>query len=111
MSMKRTWPISNSISFLISAGIQEVTLHYASSINLLLLQVSRVKPEIIAQFCRKYVVKLRLSAKRQDWRVIVFAQNHAVLVSGKFSLLFRRERLDDLLEARIAAEPVPKVAS
>ena len=30
---------------------------------------------------------------------------------SKFSLLFRRERLDDLLEARIAAEPVPKVAS
>src|SRR6476660_7298788 len=81
MSMKRTWPISNSISFLISAGIQEVTLHYASFINLLLVQVSRVKPEIIAQFCRKYVVKLPLSAKRQNYRVIVFAQNHAVFVS------------------------------
>jgi hypothetical protein len=43
--------------------------------------------------------------------VIVFAQNHAVLVSEKFALLFRRERSDDLLEARIAAEPAPKVAS
>src|SRR6476661_7293133 len=81
MSMKRTCPISNSISFLISAGIQEVTLHYASFINLLLVQVSRVKPEIIAQFCRKYVLKLPLPAKRQNYRVIVFAQNHAVLVS------------------------------
>jgi len=28
-----------------------VTLHYASFINLLLLQVSRVKLQIIAQFC------------------------------------------------------------
>ena len=32
-------------------------------------------------------------------------------MSEKFALLFRRKRLDDLLEARIAAEPVPKVAS
>ena len=32
-------------------------------------------------------------------------------MSEKFSLLFRRKRGDDLLEARIAAEPVPKVAS
>ena len=51
MSMKSHQAISNSISFLISAGIQEMTLHYASFINLLSLQVLRVKPEIIAQFC------------------------------------------------------------
>src|SRR4029077_7929278 len=110
MSMNRTWPISSPISFLISAGIQEVTLHYASFVNLLLVQASRVKPEIIAQFCRKYVVKLPLPAKRQNYRVIVFAQNHAVFVSESvrkvFALLFRRERGDDLLEARIAAERV-----
>src|SRR4029077_10399743 len=80
MSMKRTWPISSPISFLISAGIQELTLHYASFINLLLVQVSRGKAADYRTILRKYVVKLPLPAKRQDWRVIVFAQNHAVLV-------------------------------
>ena len=68
MSMKRTWPISNSISFLISAGIQEVTLHYASFINLLLVQVSRGKAGDYRTILRKYVVKLRLSAKRSHER-------------------------------------------
>src|SRR4029434_4632416 len=81
MSMKRTVPISNSISSLLSAGIQEVTLHYASFINLLLVQVSRGKAADYRTILRKYVVKLPLSAKRQNYRVIVFAQNHAVLVS------------------------------
>ena len=32
-------------------------------------------------------------------------------MSEKFALLFRRKRGDDFLEARIAAERVPKVAS
>src|SRR6476620_1817651 len=68
MSMKRTWPISNSISFLISAGIQEVTLHYASFVNLLLVQVSRRKAADYSTILRKYVVKLRLSAKRSHER-------------------------------------------
>src|SRR5438034_7993252 len=81
MSMKRTCPISNSISFLISAGIQEVTLHYASFINLLSLQVSRGKAADYRTILRKYVVKPPLPAKRQNYRVIVFAQNHAVSVS------------------------------
>src|SRR6266513_3101872 len=80
MSMKRTCPISNSISFLISAGIQEVTLHYASFINLLLVQVSRGKAADYRTILRKYVVKLPLSAKRQDCRAIVSAQ-----ATGRFS--------------------------
>src|SRR5437762_906662 len=81
MSMKRTWPISNSISFLISAGIQEVTLHYASFINLLLVQVSRGKAGDYRTILRKYVVKLPVPAKRQLFRFAVFAQNYAVRLS------------------------------
>src|SRR5713101_1742097 len=81
MSMKRTCPISSPISLLISAGIKEVTLHYASVINLLLVQVSRSKAADYRTILRKYVVKLPLPAKRQNYRVIVFAQNHAVFVS------------------------------
>src|SRR5262249_15484146 len=46
---------------------------------------------VIAQFCRKYVVKRWLSAKEQNGRFAVFPQNCAVLVSEfvrKLSLLF-----------------------
>src|SRR5207248_11571995 len=81
MSMKRTCPISSPISFFVSAGIQEVTLHYASFINLLLVQVSRGKAGDYRTILRKYVVKLPLPAKRQIFRVAVFAQNYAVLAS------------------------------
>ena len=68
-----------------------MTLHYASFINLLLVQVSRGKAADYRTILRKYVVKVRLSAKRQNYRVIVFAQNHAVPVSDlseKFALVF-----------------------
>ena len=43
--------------------------------------MSRGKAADYRTILRKYVVKLPLSAKRQNYRVIVFAQNHAVLVS------------------------------
>ena len=68
MSMKRTWPISNSISFLISAGIQKVTLHYASFINLRLVQGVEGKAADYRTILRKYVAKLRLSAERSHER-------------------------------------------
>src|SRR6266550_4383162 len=112
MSMKRTWPISNSISFLISAGIQEVTLHYASFINLLLVQVSRGKAADYRTILRKYVVKLPLPAKRQNYRVIVFAQNHAVFVSESvrkilaIALALTRRRFARSADRR-GAEPRP----
>jgi hypothetical protein len=61
------------------------------------------------------VVKLRLSAKRQDWRVIVFAQHHAVLVSESVPknsrYCFGASDWTICSKARIAAEPVLKVAS
>src|SRR6266404_3222901 len=105
MSMKRTCPISNSISFLISAGIQELTLHCASFVNLLLVQVSRGKAADYRTILRKYVVKLRLPAKRA--RYCFRAESRSSRVR-KFALLFRRERRDDFLKARIAAERVPE---
>ena len=87
-------------------------MHYASFINLLSLQVSRGKAADYRTILRKYVVKPPLPAKRQNYRVIVFAQNHAVSVSEfvpkVFALLFRRQRGDDFIEARIAAERVPE---
>jgi hypothetical protein len=45
-----------------------VTLHYASFVNLLLVQVSRGKAGDYRTILRKYVVKLRLSAKRSHER-------------------------------------------
>ena len=68
MSIKSTWAISSSISFLISAGIQEVTLHNANFINLLLPASVEGKAADYRTILRKYVVKLPLSAKRSHER-------------------------------------------
>jgi len=45
---------------------------------------------VIAQICRKYVVKQRLSAKSQNDRVAVFAQIYAVSLSEFVRNFFKR---------------------
>jgi len=56
--------------------------------------------------------KIVFACEEAKYRVIVFAQNHAVSVSEfvpkVFALLFRREGGDDFFEARITAERVPE---